>query len=158
MKRALLLNAVNPRISGALIRGNKGTAKSTAVRALAAVLSPLWAGIDRARELVIAEQAQNAGVIPLLVLVSDGRANVPRGSLGPAESTSEAAGGRTGRRLRRARSARRQVAGRCRESRGPHRPRLKPTAPSRVTAFLSRPADHVAPFAVRQSLPTPWLH
>ncbi len=53
--------------------------------------TPLWAGIDRAQELVIAEQAQSAGVIPLLVLVSDGRANVPRGSLGPAESTSEAA-------------------------------------------------------------------
>ena len=38
MKRALLLNAVNPRIGGVLIRGEKGTAKSTAVRALAEVL------------------------------------------------------------------------------------------------------------------------
>ena len=38
MKRALILNIINPKIGGALIRGEKGTAKSTAVRALAQVL------------------------------------------------------------------------------------------------------------------------
>ena len=38
MKRALLLNAVSPAIGGVLIRGHKGTAKSTAVRALAGIL------------------------------------------------------------------------------------------------------------------------
>jgi magnesium chelatase subunit D len=38
LKRSLLLNAVNPRIGGVLIRGQKGTAKSTAVRALADLL------------------------------------------------------------------------------------------------------------------------
>jgi magnesium chelatase subunit D len=38
MKQSLLLNAVNPAIGGVLIRGEKGTAKSTAVRGLAALL------------------------------------------------------------------------------------------------------------------------
>ena len=38
MKRALIFNAVNTRIGGVLIRGKKGTAKSTAVRSLATLL------------------------------------------------------------------------------------------------------------------------
>lgn len=38
MKTALLINVVNPRVGGVLIRGEKGTAKSTAVRALAELL------------------------------------------------------------------------------------------------------------------------
>src|SRR3984893_10419246 len=38
MKQALELNAINPAIAGVLIRGEKGTAKSTAVRALARLL------------------------------------------------------------------------------------------------------------------------
>ena len=38
MRLALVLNAISPSIGGVLIRGEKGTAKSTAVRALAAVL------------------------------------------------------------------------------------------------------------------------
>ena len=38
MKRALILNAINTRIGGVLVRGKKGTAKSTAVRSLAALL------------------------------------------------------------------------------------------------------------------------
>jgi len=38
MKLALILNIINPTLSGVLIRGEKGTAKSTAVRALADIL------------------------------------------------------------------------------------------------------------------------
>ncbi|MEU1667775.1 putative cobaltochelatase [Streptomyces sparsogenes] len=42
LRLALLLNAVSPAVGGVLVRGEKGTAKSTAVRALAALLP----GID----------------------------------------------------------------------------------------------------------------
>jgi magnesium chelatase subunit D len=41
LKLALLLNAVSPEVGGVLVRGEKGTAKSTAVRALAGLLPPL---------------------------------------------------------------------------------------------------------------------
>jgi Mg-chelatase subunit ChlI len=41
MKLALVLNAINPKLSGVLIRGEKGTAKSTAVRSLAILLPTL---------------------------------------------------------------------------------------------------------------------
>jgi magnesium chelatase subunit D len=41
MRLALVLNAVSPAVGGVLVRGEKGTAKSTAVRALAAVLPPV---------------------------------------------------------------------------------------------------------------------
>ena len=46
MKQALLVNAVNPAIGGVLIRGDKGTAKSTAVRGLAALLIEFWDQAD----------------------------------------------------------------------------------------------------------------
>lgn len=38
MNNALILNIINPAIDGILIRGEKGTAKSTALRALADLL------------------------------------------------------------------------------------------------------------------------
>ena len=41
MKTALVLNAINPAIGGVLIRGERGTAKSTAVRALPSLLPDL---------------------------------------------------------------------------------------------------------------------
>lgn len=41
MKLALVMNAINPKLSGVLIRGEKGTAKSTAVRSLAVLLPNL---------------------------------------------------------------------------------------------------------------------
>src|SRR5512142_1501546 len=46
MKRALVLNAINPLIGGVLIRGERGTAKSTAVRALAALLPEIQVVAD----------------------------------------------------------------------------------------------------------------
>ena len=46
MKLALLLNAINPAIGCVLIEGEKGTAKSTAVRALPSLLPPMETGTD----------------------------------------------------------------------------------------------------------------
>src|SRR5881296_1230549 len=46
MKKALLLNAVDPAIGGVLIRGDRGTAKSSAVRALARLL-PDYEAVDQ---------------------------------------------------------------------------------------------------------------
>ena len=43
LKLALILNVINPTLSGVLIRGEKGTAKSTAVRALARILPEIAA-------------------------------------------------------------------------------------------------------------------
>ena len=41
MKLAILIAAVEPRIGGVLVFGDRGTGKSTAVRALAALLPPM---------------------------------------------------------------------------------------------------------------------
>jgi magnesium chelatase subunit D len=45
---ALLVNAVAPEVGGVLVRGERGTAKSTAVRALAPLLAPVGAAADQA--------------------------------------------------------------------------------------------------------------
>src|SRR4051794_41651451 len=44
---ALLVNAVAPDVGGVLVRGERGTAKSTAVRALAPLLPPVAAARDQ---------------------------------------------------------------------------------------------------------------
>ena len=44
LRLALVLNAVSPAVGGVLVRGEKGTAKSTMVRALAAILPPVDIG------------------------------------------------------------------------------------------------------------------
>ncbi len=46
--RALLVNAVAPNVGGLLVRGERGTAKSTAVRALAPLLPPVTATVGQA--------------------------------------------------------------------------------------------------------------
>jgi magnesium chelatase subunit D len=46
MKLGLILNAINPHVGGLLIRGEKGTAKSTAVRALARILPEIEVAAD----------------------------------------------------------------------------------------------------------------
>ena len=46
MKRALVMNAVDPRIGGVLIRGERGTGKSTAARAMAALLPKIEVFLD----------------------------------------------------------------------------------------------------------------
>lgn len=50
MKLALILNVINPTLGGVLIRGEKGTAKSTAVRALAEIIPPVASDVDEVRD------------------------------------------------------------------------------------------------------------
>ncbi len=47
MKTAMLVTTIDPAIGGVLVFGDRGTGKSTAVRALAAVLPKMRAGVGR---------------------------------------------------------------------------------------------------------------
>ncbi|MGY4709943.1 VWA domain-containing protein [Mycolicibacterium sp. CBM1] len=72
LRLALVLCAVRPEIGGVLIRGEKGTAKSTAVRALAAVLAQVDAG-SRLVELPIgATEDRVVGSLDLQKVLRDG--------------------------------------------------------------------------------------
>jgi magnesium chelatase subunit I len=58
MKLALILNVINPGLSGVLIRGEKGTAKSTAVRALADILPEIEVFEDDPFQLAPREEGE----------------------------------------------------------------------------------------------------
>lgn len=78
LKKALLLNAVNPRIGGVLVRGEKGTAKSTAVRALGVLLAAARNGSGGKGEVVVtlplnATEEMVAGGIDFQATMKDGR-------------------------------------------------------------------------------------
>jgi len=84
MKLAILIAAVEPAVGGVLVFGDRGTGKSTAVRALAALLPPMWAtegcsyacdphdhhdGCDRCRTLKADGQARRRKVpVPVVDL------------------------------------------------------------------------------------------
>ena len=70
MKMALILNAISPQIGGVLIRGERGTAKSTAARALAALLPEIE---------VVADCPFNCDPGQLETLCDDCRERVERG-------------------------------------------------------------------------------
>jgi len=70
MKMALILNAISPQIGGVLIRGERGTAKSTAARALAALLPEIE---------VVADCPFNCDPGQLQILCNDCRNRVERG-------------------------------------------------------------------------------
>ena len=61
--QALLINAVAPEVGGVLVRGERGTAKTTAVRGLASLLAPVSAAVAQAFAFAPGEQAPD-GVVP----------------------------------------------------------------------------------------------
>ena len=82
LKTALILNLINPRIGGVLITGQKGTAKSTAVRALGALTEkkvitvPLSVSEDRLIGSVDLEKTMTLGrtvFLPGILNEADGQ-------------------------------------------------------------------------------------
>jgi magnesium chelatase subunit D len=72
LRLALLLCAVRPEIGGVLIRGEKGTAKSTAVRALAAVLTQADPGAKLVELPIGATEDRVVGSLDLQRVLRDG--------------------------------------------------------------------------------------
>jgi magnesium chelatase subunit D len=72
LRLALLLCAVRPEIGGVLIRGEKGTAKSTAVRALARVLTAVDAGARLVELPIGATEDRVVGSLDLQKVLRDG--------------------------------------------------------------------------------------
>jgi magnesium chelatase subunit D len=72
LRLALLLCALRPEIGGVLIRGEKGTAKSTAVRALAAVLTEADPGAKLVELPIGATEDRVVGSLDLQKVLRDG--------------------------------------------------------------------------------------
>ncbi|PND57759.1 hypothetical protein CRM90_09760 [Mycobacterium sp. ENV421] len=72
LRLALILCSVRPEIGGVLIRGEKGTAKSTAVRALAAVLAEVDAGARLVELPIGATEDRVVGSLDLQKVLRDG--------------------------------------------------------------------------------------
>jgi magnesium chelatase subunit D len=82
MALALILTSISPEVGGVLVRGEKGTAKSTIVRALAAVLPPVDDHRPRLVELPIgATEDRVLGSIDLESALAEGRAEYQPGLL-----------------------------------------------------------------------------
>ena len=72
LRLALILCAVRPDIGGVLIRGEKGTAKSTAVRALASVLADVDEGARLVELPIGATEDRVVGSLDLQRVLRDG--------------------------------------------------------------------------------------
>ncbi len=86
LKLALILSAISPGIGGVLIRGEKGTAKSTIVRGLGPLLDDGADGHGRVVELPIgATEDRVIGSLDLTAVLSEGRAEFTPGLLARAD-------------------------------------------------------------------------
>src|SRR5947209_18404178 len=88
MKLALILNAIHPAIGGVLIRGEKGTGKSTAVRALARLLP---------EQTVVADCLYRCDPDATEALCSDCRDRIAAGETLPRARSEERRVGKEGR-------------------------------------------------------------
>ncbi|MEI7914779.1 MAG: AAA family ATPase, partial [Mycobacteriaceae bacterium] len=85
LRLALLLCAVRPEIGGVLIRGEKGTAKSTAVRGLAAVLRKADAAAQLVELPIGATEDRVIGSLDLQKVLRDGEHAFSPGLLSRAD-------------------------------------------------------------------------